>query len=83
MNQISLYDRVALTRDFVEHGLKRGDIATLVDKVPHPAGGPEGLVLEITNAIGDSLQVITASLVDVEPLNANEVLAVRQLIETS
>jgi|1186.fasta_scaffold1196041_2 hypothetical protein len=81
MNNLALYERVALTRDLNEFGLKRGDVATLVDKVPHPAGGPEGLVLEVTNALGESLQVVVVNADDIEPLNADEVLAVRTLIK--
>jgi hypothetical protein len=83
MNNLALYDRVALTRDLNEHGLKRGDVATLVDRVPHPAGGSEGLVLEVTNALGDALSVVVVNAEDIEPLNANEVLAVRPLVKTS
>ena len=37
-----LYTRVALSRDLDEHGLKCGDVATLVDTVPHPDGQEEG-----------------------------------------
>jgi Domain of unknown function (DUF4926) len=80
MSKPALYERVALTRDLNEHSLKRGDVATLVDKVPHPAGGPDGLVLEVTNALGDSLQVVIVNVDDIEPLSADEVLAVRTLI---
>jgi hypothetical protein len=75
-----IHDRVALACDLDEHGLKRGDVATVVDKVPHPAGGPEGLVLEVTNALGESVQVVVVTESDIEPLNANEVFAVRQLV---
>ncbi len=83
MNNLALYDRVALTRDLNEHGLKRGDVATLVDKVPHPACGPGGFVLEVTNALGDSLQVVVVNAADIEPLHADEVLAVRTLIKSA
>jgi hypothetical protein len=77
-----LYERVALARDLDEHGLKRGDVATVVDTVPHPTGGPDGLVLEVTNALGEPLQVVIVTPNDVEPLQANEILAVRQLAKT-
>jgi hypothetical protein len=83
MKQASLYDRVALARDLEQHGLKRGDVATIVDTVPHPDGGPVGLVLEVTNALGESLQVVVVSPDDVVPLHANEVLAVRELSRTA
>jgi hypothetical protein len=74
-----LYDRIALTRDVPEHGLKQGDVATLVDVVPHPNGGAEGFVLEIANALGEPLRVAIVTADDVEPLTADEVLAVRQI----
>lgn len=83
MNLPPLYDRVALARDLDEHGLKRGDVATIVDTVPHPAGGPMGMVLEVTNALGESLQVVVVTPADIEPLNANEVLTVRPLAKTA
>ena len=31
-----LYERVALRRDVNEHLLKKGDVALLIDRVPHP-----------------------------------------------
>jgi hypothetical protein len=74
-----LYERVALTRDLDEHGLKRGDVATIVDSAPHPSGGPEGLVLEVSNALGESIQVIIVTAKDIEPLSADEVFSVRPL----
>ncbi len=74
-----LYDRVALSRDIPNHGLKRGDVATLVDVVPHPEGGPAGFVLEVVNALGEPLKVAVVTADDVDPLTANEVFAVRQL----
>jgi hypothetical protein len=73
---------VALTRDLEEHGLKRGDVASLIDTVRHPSGGGEGVVLEVTNALGDSLQVVIVETEDVKPLAADEVLAVRPLVKT-
>jgi hypothetical protein len=79
MKPISLFDRVALIHDLAENGLKAGDVATIVEIVPHPSGGRDGLVLEISNALGESLQVVIVTADDVEPLNANEILSVRQI----
>ena len=79
MNGLELYDDVALTRDFDEHGLRRGDVATLIDTAPHPSGGPLGLILEVTNALGESIKTVIVTRDDVEPLHANEIWAVRQL----
>ena len=83
MKQLTLFERVAISRDLDQHGLKRGDVATIVDRVPHPTGGPEGVVLEVANALGESLQVVIVTQDDVEPLRANEVLTVRQLARTA
>jgi hypothetical protein len=74
---LDLYGEVALTRDLPEYGLRTGDIATLVDFVSHPSGGEEGCVLEVFNAVGDSLVVIAVPTSAVESLRADEILAVR------
>ena len=60
---------VSLTRDLPEYGLRTGDIATLIDFVPHPNNGEEGCVLEIFNAI--------------ETLRSDGILAVHTLAKVS
>lgn len=74
-----LYERVALNRDFEEHGLKKGDVATLVDRVPHPQEGEAGCVLEVFNALGESIAVVVVPETGIEALQADEVLSVRHL----
>ena len=74
-----LYQRVALNRDFPEYRLKCGDIATLIDHVPHPKDGETGCVLEVFNAIGQSIRVVVVSESAIEPLRADEIMAVRLL----
>lgn len=76
---IPLYERVALRRDLPQHNLRRGDVAVLVDYVPHPEGGEEGCVLEVFNALGESIAVVAVTESAVEPLQADEVLSVRHL----
>ena len=51
--KIDLYQEIALNRDFPEHNLHQGDVATLIDYVPHPANGEEGAILEVFNALVD------------------------------
>jgi hypothetical protein len=80
---LSLYERVALKRDIPEHGLKGGDVATLVDYVPHPEGGERGCVLEVFNALGESIAVIAVRESEVEELRDDEVLAIRRLSKAS
>jgi len=81
--RVPLYERVALRRDFPEHDLKKGDVAVLLDYVPHPGGGEEGCVLEVFNALGDSIAVVTVKESEIESLQANEVLAIRRLAKAS
>jgi hypothetical protein len=77
---LELYQEVALTHDVPEYGLHTGDIVTLIDFVNHPGGGEKGCVLEVFNAIGESIAVLTAPLSLIEPLHANEILTVRSLM---
>lgn len=77
--KLDLYQRVALAVDEPDLGLKKGDVATLVDYVPHPSGGEEGCVLEIFNALGESIAVVTVKASHIEPLQADEVLTIRHM----
>jgi hypothetical protein len=79
---LELYSEVALTRDLPEYELRAGDIATLVDFVSHPSSGEEGCVLEVFNAVGESLAVIAVPTSAVESLRADEILTVRSLAKT-
>jgi hypothetical protein len=74
-----LYQDVALNRTIPAQRLKKGDIAVVIDYLPHPAGGEEGAVLEIFNAIGDSVRVEVVPVSAIDPLRADQMLAVRPL----
>jgi hypothetical protein len=80
---MELYQEVALTRDLPEYGLRAGDIAILVDFVPHPSDGEEGCILEVFNAIGASFAVIAVPISLVEVLRPDEILTVRPLAKAS
>jgi hypothetical protein len=73
------YDRVSLRASFPVYGLRAGDVATIVDVVEHPGSGPRGCVLELFNALGESIHVVTVPEDAVEPLRADEILSVRPL----
>jgi hypothetical protein len=75
--KIDLYQRVSLTADFPEYGLKKGDIVTLVDYVSHPEGGEKGCVIEVFNAVGESIDVVTVPESGIETLSPNEILSIR------
>lgn len=77
--QASMFERVALKQNVDGHWLRAGDVAYLVDYVPHPSGGERGCVLEVFNAVGESIATVTVPESSVEPLEADEVLSVRRL----
>lgn len=74
-----LYQEVSLKRDVPGEKLCVGDIATLVDFIDHPSGGEQGCILEVFNAVGESIALVTVPCSAVEPLRADEVLSVRSL----
>ena len=82
---IELFSQVALARDLPGEGLCRGDIATVVEKLPgtKASGGEDGYMLEVFNAIGETIAVVTVPVSAVEPLRATEVLSVRPLQQTN
>lgn len=79
--QLELYKEVALTIDIPEEKLKKGDVAVLVEVVAHPEGGEDGAVLELFNAVGDSIGVTVVPLSAVAPLRADQIPAVRSIQE--
>jgi hypothetical protein len=80
---INLYQRVSLAQDVPEYHLKKGDIATFIDTVPHPTDGEEGYILEIFNALGESINTVIVPKSTVVELKADEILSVRSLAEIS
>jgi len=76
---LRLYDRGGLRTSLPEYELRAGDVATLVDFIDHPSSGPRGCVLELFNALGESIRVVTVPEDAIEPLRADEILAVRPL----
>lgn len=80
MAKLEMYKEVALTEDILSENLRKGDVATLVDLVPHPSGGEEGAVLELFNAVGESVAVVVVPLSAVAPLQPNQMPAVRPML---
>ena len=76
-----LYSKVALKADIPAHKLRRGDIATIVETHPGRPGQEMGYSLEVFNAVGETLVVVTVRESQIEPLTSKEVLHVRRLDE--
>ena len=78
MTKPKLYEEVAIACNIPEENLKQGDVAVVVEYVPHPTGEEEGAILEIFNAIGESVAVVTVPISAIKSLRANQVLMVRE-----
>lgn len=78
---LELYKEVALARDVPEDQLKAGDIAVLIDFIPHPSGGEQGCILEVFNAVGETIAVVTVPISAVKALQSDEILSVRSLTQ--
>jgi hypothetical protein len=79
--EYALFARVSLTEDFPEHGLHKGDLATIVEI---HEGGPTqetGYSLEVFNAVGETIAVLVVAEPKISPVKRNEILHVRQLGE--
>jgi hypothetical protein len=73
-----LYEEVILLEDVIQKGLRKGDVATIVEH--HPAHeGDDGYSLEVFNVLGDTIAVITLPESAIAPLKENEVVSVRPL----
>ncbi len=59
--------------------LRRGDVATVVEHHPGRPGQEPGYTLEVFNAVGETVDVVTVPESQIEPLTADELLTVRPL----
>jgi len=76
-----LFSRVALKTDLPADRLRSGDVATIVEYHPGRPDQEPGYSLEIFNAVGQTVAVVTVRESQIDPLTANELLHVRPLAE--
>lgn len=74
--QPQLYTRVVLTQDMPEANLKAGDTAMYIDHLP-VKDGEDGAILEVFNALGESIDVVTVPISAIAPLTADQIPSVR------
>jgi len=71
-----MFDEVVLSSDIPEKKLKKGDVATVVEY--HPVSeGEDGYSLEVFNAVGDTIAVITVPESSIQSFTKDEILSVR------
>jgi hypothetical protein len=71
-------DTVVLMDDLVEHGLKRGDVGTVV--LLH---GDAGYEVEFVSLKGETLAVVSLSAAQVRPLGEREIAQARPVEVTA
>lgn len=79
--KFELFQQVALAKDVPEKGLRKGDLATIVDRHPTYKGEP-GYSIEIFNAVGDTIAVTVVPEPFLRKLAPDEILHVRSLVKT-
>ena len=68
-------DTVVLTRDFPEHGLRRGDVGAVV----HRYADREAFEVEFVTAEGNTVAVLMLTEGDIRPMASGEILHAREL----
>ena len=74
--KFNLFERVAFAVDIPDDGIKKGDVATVVECFTEPRAG---YALEVFNAIGKTVAVLAVPENSLEPLSEDERLSVRRV----
>ena len=72
--RLELYKEAVLTRDYPKDHLKKGDLVTIIDYLEDPE---PGYMLEIYDALGKTVDVLSLPEAYLEPLHEGERLQVR------
>jgi len=76
------FDRVVLTRDLPDEGLRAGDVGVIVEHYPATAEVPEGYELEVFAASGQTLAVVSVPATFVRRATERDILTVREVAGT-
>ncbi|MCI0577041.1 MAG: DUF4926 domain-containing protein, partial [Chloroflexi bacterium] len=76
-----LFQEIALAIDIPEKGLQKGDVATIVEHHPMRQG-EDGYSLEVFNALGETIAVVTVPESALMLPSANEIFSLRSLTAT-
>ena len=72
---IAELDTVVLDRDVPEHGLRKGDVGTVV----HRYADGRAFAVEMMTGDGSTIAVLTLPLTDIRPLGSREILHAREV----
>ncbi len=72
-------DTVVITRNFPEHGLRKGDVGAVV----HVYSEGKAFEVEFVTAAGETQALLTIKAEDVRPMAGTEILHARELAQTA
>lgn len=72
---IAELDRVVLTRDLPDAGLRTGDVGVVV----HLYGGRKAAEVEVFSLTGETLAVVTAPIDALRPVGSRDVVSARPI----
>ena len=75
-----LFSHVVLAQDLPDHGLCQGDLATVVERYRGAPGQEPGYELEVFNAVGETVAVVSVRESQVEAPRRDERLCVRHAV---
>jgi hypothetical protein len=74
--KLELFERAALTHDVPKHHLKKGDVVRVIDYLDNPE---PGYALEVFDALGNTVDVLSVPEYYLEALREGELLQVRHV----
>jgi len=74
--KFNLFERVAFSVDVPEDGIKKGDVATVVECFTEPRAG---YALEVFNALGKTVAVVAVPETSLEALSEDERILIRRV----
>ncbi|MEQ1859250.1 MAG: DUF4926 domain-containing protein [Chthoniobacteraceae bacterium] len=77
--KFELFTRIALAADLPQENLRRGDVATIIESYEGHPGQEPGYELEVFNALGETIAVVSVRESQIEPLRGDEILSVRRV----
>ncbi len=79
MQRPELYQQIVINRDLPDEHLRKGDVAWVIDYLADPDGIEDGAILEVYNALGESIAVVTVPVSALSEMRADQIPAVREL----
>ncbi|MCY7351626.1 MAG: DUF4926 domain-containing protein [Cytophagaceae bacterium] len=81
--KFDLFSTVILARDLPESNFQRGDVATIVEQIPGNSTQENGYLLEVFDASGNTLDVISVFESEIELPKPNAVVNYREYEKTA